>query len=302
MSKPRIRHIISIILAVCSAVASFAGPSELGPTGAELQDSATTAASASAAVAARVAALQHLTKSAVAADQLSGYVGLCQIARDTPEKADAQEAVTALVRIFDDPPWADHGYPYMSAVSADRFPDEAKQYLRAQLRLRDKRDRGYRAVVLVVGIANMKDEIPFLKTFGTDFPLDRDGHLYYGSVEWAAVCARARMGDDDATSLCVALVREQPDKDCVATTLLSSLAYIRHPEAVALISEYLFSDSFTQQKGRDVLPYDYAKLAIRALRGTIEGFPAITASRDRAEEIKISREWMSKQESFEFIK
>lgn len=207
------------------------------------------------------------------------------------------------------------------------FTEQAKELVRKELRrvllFTNRYQR--RDFILLAGVADLKSELPLLKQFidereeGLKLKRAREvkeiqkvcaGRLRFlraqrmglerqwwqGTRVWAALRARARMGVKEDIQRCIELVDAHPNEDRKGSELLRELAYVRQPEVVDYIYDYLKSDKVEKWKGRDVIGRSYAERAAMALVEMLPGFPARKglAGAD-AGTIKRCRKWMAEQ-------
>jgi hypothetical protein len=118
---------------------------------------------------------------------------------------------------------------------------------------------------------------------------------WQNSLMWAALRARARMGVKEDIERCIELVRSHPDEDYRVVWLLRELSYVRQPEVVDYLYEYLKSDKMEEYKGRDVKPTSYAQRAAMALGEMLRGFPHKKNYGPDKETIERCRKWMAEQ-------
>jgi hypothetical protein len=113
---------------------------------------------------------------------------------------------------------------------------------------------------------------------------------------WHALRARARMGVKEDVQRCIDMVASHPHPDARGAGLLSSLSYVRQPEVVSYISEYLDDDTMPSRGGSsDVVVDSYAAYAASALASMLEGFPLKSYRTSQPEKLKVARNWMAEQ-------
>jgi hypothetical protein len=143
----------------------------------------------------------------------------------------------------------------LSSFLARDFTDEMKQTIH-DLLLKDRYDEDIR----LAGVAEVWSAEETLRELAK-----RD--------YWSAHLALARMGHKTEIQYVVEKVGTETDaaKKVLRT---QDLAYIRQPEAVALLVEWLFrDDAIHTGNGTDVLPTLYAAHALGQLTGIIEDIP-----------------------------
>lgn len=115
---------------------------------------------------------------------------------------------------------------------------------------------------------------------------------WYGTVGWAANLALARLGERDAISYVIQKVGSEPDALVTVTRLLEDVAYIRQPEAVKFVEDYLYSEKrfpalFDGDEGGKI-----SQQAVFQLAKMIENFPLAARSGYNENEIELARTWM----------
>lgn len=175
------------------------------------------------------------------------------------------------------------------------FSKEAKENISrhlTQLLSGNNNDYYVRQVVLLIGVADIQEEMHRLQTIidRVDEPLQPFGGLAKRNhqMAFAALKAKARMGDQNAIQRCILLVDAEPDDFVISIpnrpeikatiwghkiNVLKDLAYIRQPAAVDYIIQYLYSDKKTHDGGPDVGRRTYASIAAEYLEDIIVGFP-----------------------------
>jgi hypothetical protein len=93
-----------------------------------------------------------------------------------------------------------------------------------------------------------------------------------GPVQWAALLAQARLGDEGAAARAVFMVEQEPDL-VVRSGLLRDLAYTRQPVALDHVRGYLERDDRLPPIKDTVPGTPAAVLAAQALADVLEGFP-----------------------------
>jgi len=134
----------------------------------------------------------------------------------------------------------------------------------------------YWHLVLVAGIAQMREEIPHLGTFLFDELAPRanaGARMSYGRVGWAARLARARMGVEEDVARAIEVVEAESDPGYRVTSLLRRLGYIRHPAAFAAIAKYLESEERLPRVKDNVPGAEFAQYAMEVLAESVPDFP-----------------------------
>jgi len=193
------------------------------------------------------------------------------------------------------------------------------------------------AIILLLGVADVKSELPRLKgiidrseerlkeghrreleelerraaRYGDSVPRGvlrqleaaRSKTYWQDTTLWHALRARARMGVKEDVQRCIDMVASHPHPDARGAGLLSSLAYIRQPEVVSYISEYLDGDTMPSRGGsRNVVVDSYAAYAASALASMLEGFPLKAYRTSQPEKLKVARDWMAEQTEWKIIR
>jgi hypothetical protein len=253
------------------------------------------------------------------------YMWTILVALDSNDVLSRQAIVCRLLgRMQDDVPNGGHLASRLVRFEAADFSAEAKELVRQQFHraLEGKVTYEPRNIILLVGVADLKSELPRLKQFaeereellrsnrareveellanyGGKLPDGRQRWLerqwWEGTLAWAALRARARMGVKEDIQRCIELVEAHPNEDYKVTRLLRELMYVRQPEVVDYIYEYLGSDRKTAGDPPCVPPSAYASHAAWALSKMVRGFP-IDRGRGRfPAPIERCREWMAEQ-------
>jgi hypothetical protein len=132
-------------------------------------------------------------------------------------------------------------------------------------------------IILLIGTANVQSameqlQIAINQVQGPLHPFkitSPQSHV----IAFAALLAKARMGDEKALEHCIALVDSETDEDFKVSHLLNYIGYIRQPKAVDYIKRYLYSDKKQHFAGPDVIQKPYSQIASEYLGKIIVGFP-----------------------------
>jgi hypothetical protein len=192
---------------------------------------------------------------------------------------------------------------------ADDFTTTTKQMIHGMLH--GPRTSG--KAVFACGIAQMKEEIPFLKSIMRDSKDEGDvfSEVKMLPIAWQAKLACARMGERSDIEEVIEIVKGiSPQRRLVSR--LRDLGYIRQPEAIQYLQGILFSDEQLPMD-RDVLPgfeappplgIPYARYAIHVLTACLEGFPnEWDAGRYYSDdEIQKARRWMLEHRDWKIIR
>jgi len=158
---------------------------------------------------------------------------------------------------------------------------QLKQHFEETIKHPHGRHTGY--TILLVGLVDMKTEMGRLQDVADSV---NEPSKIVGSRIWkshrnvfAALQALARMGDKNAIDRCIAIVDSETDEFLKVSVLLSSIAYIRQPEAVEYIKKYLYSYKWDPYAGPCVIGISYTERAAQYLEKMIVGFPTLAEVR-----------------------
>jgi len=215
-----------------------------------------------------------------------------------------RDVISSLIRACSDPSglvWQSAA-GYLLAFSADDFTEDSKACVRALI----ASERPDRRMVLLAGVAELKDQAPKLRALLADetrLYTEKYAGVWWGSASWAARLALARMGSQSDINRCVELVQSEPDPVLRVGRLLQHLAFIRQPRAIALLQAYLESDKGLPPEQGEGAPL-YAQYALNLLALTLDNFP-VRYKRSPAmypqEDIELARTWMRAQQQFKFL-
>lgn len=286
--------------------------------------------------------------------RLEAYALMVGIGRDANDTPDRQAIVYKLLtRLRQDEEHKQYLGRRLLQFRAGDFSTESKQILNELLTTalgKGKLNgyvRGY--VMLLVGVADMKSELPRLKEFMEQQEdkrkqehqkevdslrerlarhqkrVDRlrelnsripEGDKYrlkilnkqlkkqywQSSLMWVALRARARMGVKEDIHRCIELVESHPDEEYRRDRLLQALAYVRQPEIVGYLYDYLqHSKAKTEFRG-DAIIYSEAQRAAMALAAMLRGFPGKKHYGGDQETMERCRRWMSEQKQWDIIR
>ncbi len=128
-------------------------------------------------------------------------------------------------------------------------------------------------------------------------PQEKDQKLAF-----AALMARARMGEKDDIKRCIELVNSYPNENKKLIVLLKKLSYVRQPEVVEYLKGYLLDNRYESGAGRNMT---YGERAMLALEEMIEDFPSKDKSLKFDSVTKRTQycyEWLNKQEKLNIIR
>lgn len=146
-----------------------------------------------------------------------------------------------------------------------------------------------RETILLVGLFGCQKMAGAIRARARGFSPD----MPFSSLEWSAVCALARLGDQEMISTAIAEVTRRASGDATrALRSFRTVAYFRQPEAVAYLVQYLQGDAVVPG-GDDYPPEVLAGHAAEALAGMLEGFPIVKRARQYStSDIETCRAWV----------
>ncbi len=121
-------------------------------------------------------------------------------------------------------------------------------------------------------------------------------------LAFAALLARARMGEKDDIKRCIELVNSYPDENLKLILCKNKLSYVRQPEVVEYLKGYLLDNRY--ESGGEV-NLTYGERAMLALEEMIEDFPSKDKSLKFDSVTKRTQycyEWLNKQEKLNIIR
>lgn len=155
-------------------------------------------------------------------------------------------------------------------------------------------------VILLIGIAEVRQAVPRLKEQIKDHPLaEPPPRGYEGSNTWAALLALARMGDDAALSVVLRRVQKEENIVTRATILFDDLGYTRRPAAFDLLKKYINSNERLPQIKDNVPGTLEASRAAAVFSKYISGFPIQETDFNERETMQ-ARAWVNAQTSWQF--
>jgi hypothetical protein len=163
-------------------------------------------------------------------------------------------------------------FQYLLRISRiEYFDDATKELIREAFFEKDPSSER----ILLVGVAGLKDMIPHLQEIVQQDPeyVNAERNWWFGTQQWCARCALARLGDKGSIEHCISMVESHEDADFRIMNLLKHLAYIRQPECMKILKKYLDSDEISPFAGKDVIRVKYALLVIPLLAPAMDGFP-----------------------------
>jgi len=189
---------------------------------------------------------------------------------------------------------------WLLTFHAEDFSDESRALIRQSL----AKERPSRGIVLICGVAQMKDQLPILEKMLIDemkhqseVDKQRIGLPWYYTTGWSARLARARMGVKEDITKCLQLVETVENLDRRVIKLLRDVGYIRQPEAIEFLQGYLES----QQRLSPVKPTapgkPVASYVLDILIDCLKDFP-VARKPGRGykwERIEQARKWMAEQ-------
>ncbi len=194
--------------------------------------------------------------------------------------------------------------------TANDFNDQSKDLIRQALTNVNKGYIGGDISVWLCGVANIQDQLPLLEEllvdedkYQTD-PNMKHGPRWYYTTAWAARLARARMGVKEDINRCIELAESEQDSTQRVLRILPKIGYIRQPEAIKYLQQYLESNKRLPPIN-PIFPGElYASRAMHILAKSLKNYP-VKRKEGRnytQEEIELCRAWMSKQKHWEIIK
>jgi len=196
---------------------------------------------------------------------------------------------------------------HLISFDAADFSKAARALLSKRLTTGRSNPYVLRKTILLVGIADMKSEIPGLPAPPPlNYRYDRASRAL---PAWQAVKARARMGVKEDIGRCIEIVSSQPDPKWRVILGFSELKYVAQPEIVEylrtqLASEELFVpigwEELCRKRGRART----AGFAASVLGDMVRGFPVrkdMTAGYTE-EDLAQCREWMARQKNYDIVK
>ncbi len=225
------------------------------------------------------------------------------------------------------------GSRLLQFTTANDFNNDANGVLSQLLSkiLSGERLYSQRDIVLLIGVADMKSELPrlqeLMENIEEKLKKDHENEIeslrsrigkrkdplgifdrrlkkqyWQNTLFWHALRARARMGVEEDISRCIELVQLHPDEDYRVSFLLKELAYIRQPEVVDYLYTYLKSDKLGRYGGHDVIRRSYAQRSAMALATMLRDFPGSKSYGGNPERIERCRLWMSEQAKWDIIR
>ena len=224
-----------------------------------------------------------------------------QIANLHPKDQIRHEVVNHLVQAMIEPNSNvfDNAYKLLHTFKKDDFNNNAKELLHNALSKIYPTAR----VIMICGIADMKEELPRLEELTIDeFEYIKDSNntlKLYHTAGWAARLARARMGIKEDVKRCIEISESIEDTDERVERVLSLIGYIRQPEVIEYLKKYLESDGHLPSPGQS-----YASRVMHILAGSLSNFPI---KQNKAlsytnEQISLCRKWMSEQKEWQIIR
>lgn len=218
----------------------------------------------------------------------SQYFGLISKIEDPQKRL---SVITALVHALEDPePLVSQGVSrWLQMLEASDFSSEAKQTLHTLL----LQDSPLNDVIRLVGIAQMKEEMPRLRSLIDEKYFELDNANRYSGTSWPSLLALTRIGQDEDAKRAVKLM-EAADEQKRALRLFGDLAYTRHPIAIVAVGEHLWSKGFIPGAD-DHPPFIYSHSAVEALAENIPNFPVSTKLQYTDADVAVAQEWIRKQ-------
>ncbi len=255
--------------------------------------------------------LEQYRKDASDRVRWQAYALLWFLGKDSDDPELRQDIVHKLVEGMNDESPVRRVVPlrWLFSFKAKDFSDASKALIHEMLMVKDP-TRDARDAILLAGVADMKFELPLLKKLIVEDELRPTKNRYlYGTISWAALKARARMGVQEDINRCIELVESHPDEEERVVSLLKNISYVRQPQVVEYLWGYLNSEKKLPpwQPGPDArpIPMPYAPRAAEALAQMLPDFPL---REYKGKEytykgmIERYREWMLEQKEWEIIR
>ncbi len=212
----------------------------------------------------------------------AAYELLMRVGESSDSAKVRRDVVFKLVESLDDNDMIVRGrtVEWLQDFRAEDFSDASKRLIRKKLRALDEEryQQVSRGIVLLAGVADMKSELPLLALILKENEHRFDSEFWHGSMAWAALRARARMGVKEDIKRCIELVETHSEERRVRF-FLKEIAYVRQPEIVEYLQGYLESDKVIPASGC-VVEDRYAERAETALREMLVDFPPVATFRE----------------------
>jgi hypothetical protein len=186
------------------------------------------------------------------------------------------------------------------------FSDRAKEHIAEFLRVPSESRELTSKIIRIVGLADIRSQIPTLKGLLSDEIRYRSRSSTPGPASWEARKALARMGSVEDIERCIEIVESATDPRMRVAIGLGDLSYIRRREIVEYLLKYLHDDTeFTPIGSEEAvrygsLTYTYAHFAASALHEMIRDFPLQKRPGFcTQEDIRTCREWMAAHRDYE---
>ena len=227
-----------------------------------------------------------------------------EIANLHPSSEIRQEVTHLLITSFFDPnsKMSRNAYEFLLSFTKDDFSANTKKILHNALS--KKEPSGW--VIKICGVANMQEELPRLN----ELTMDEIGYInskdfikiatpFYLTTGWAARLARARMGVKEDIIKCIKISESVKDPNERVLQLLPDIGYIRRPEAIEYLKEYLDGNGRLAplDPGRPGIPV--SSYALDILAKSLKNFPDVW---NGGKDIEFYRKWMSEQKEWQIIR
>jgi hypothetical protein len=182
----------------------------------------------------------------------------------------------------------DHAAKVLTALPGKAFNTEARSRVGKLL----TRKEPPREIVLLAGVIGDSAFDTRLRALASHY--NESSPPRYGSNDWAAQLALARLGDAPSIEHVIKRLDAANDENDLIR-MFPDLGYIRQPEAVALLKKFLFSDARLRPTNPGMPGGRIAGYAVYELAKMLEGFPVkIEESKGYGEsEIAKARAWMN---------
>jgi hypothetical protein len=190
------------------------------------------------------------------------------------------------------------------SFSSDDFSEKSKSVIRQFIQT----DKATPEIVMLCGIADMRDQLTKLKTLADDKlytevikPEGLSPGVNFGSTSWSAHLVLARMGRKDEVEFCIKTIQSVKDTHIRSIVLIKYLAYIKQPEIIPTLQSHLESEEYITVDGN--YRYPYWQYALNILTHIVDGFPVKAKDTGYSlEEVATARAWLKTHKDVTFIK
>jgi prepilin-type processing-associated H-X9-DG protein len=182
----------------------------------------------------------------------------------------------------------------LNTLKARDFSEENKKTIKQLL------TNGNECYVEVLGVAQMTDQIDILKAYLHE---KKENKISYSN--WEVRLTLARLGDTASINYCIKQLERVPDLNERVIFGTTTLAYIRQPQSIELLVQYLFLDGHVGgPDDDDIDDTPYANYVLRELTPIIEGFPVAQGISViyTEKEVEIARAWIRSHPDYKIIR